>query len=96
MTSIRKSKKAIKVGAANMALNGRIVKLCLPEVEKVSDSSHRKVLKKIVKGTEVNIGLKGKGLEKLGNTYYKAKVATIKKLDKKTDLQIVAKASKTR
>ncbi len=96
MASIRKTKKTIKIGAANEALNHRLVKLDVPEMGKVSDKSRANVMKKAVKGINASRSLKGKGAEKLGDTYRDAKVAATKKLAKKTDLQIVAKASKTR
>lgn len=96
MTSIRKTKKIIKIGAAAEALNQRTQKLNASEISKVSARSLSKLGAKVGAASKVSAALKGKVDKKLGGTYVATKAATAKKLAVQSDMKIVARVGRTR
>ncbi|MDR0726750.1 MAG: hypothetical protein LBF37_01670 [Rickettsiales bacterium] len=96
MTSIRKTKKIIKIGAALEALGHRLTRMDAPGAKKVSDKARNTIVENTDKGRKTALDLKGPAKAKLGNTYTTAKAVTAAKLAKKSDQFIVAKANKTR
>jgi hypothetical protein len=96
MTSVRKTKKIVKIGAKVEALNNRIQQLDAPEITKVPGRTRNVIGKKIVNASKALNKLADASHGKHGFVYAKAKKSAAAKMSRKTAGWVVKKAQKER